>query len=105
MMGQWQPIETAPKDGTQVDIWVVDESGKGWREADAYWVTDRYEEYTDYETGSGRQMTVCRDGWFAPGHDYDGDGFCDQPVRLYGRPLAPTWIKPTHWQPLPEPPQ
>ena len=41
-----------------------------------------------------------------PRHDYDGEaGFCDQPVRRYGRPLKPTWIKPTHWMPLPEPPQ
>lgn len=101
----WLPIETAPKDGTAIDLWMVDESGRGWREANAYWVSNRTDSYDDYETGAHRRLHVLRDGWYAPNHDYDGeDGFCDQPVRRYGRPPKPTWITPTHWMPLPEPP-
>lgn len=33
-MSGWQPIETAPKDGTGVDLWV---SPIGWRCPDARW--------------------------------------------------------------------
>lgn len=33
----WLPIETVPKDGTLVDLWVVDSNGNGSRELDFYW--------------------------------------------------------------------
>jgi hypothetical protein len=105
-MTDWQPIETAPNDETRVDIWLTDETGRGWRETDAYWRTDAYEEYSDYSTGQHQRLNTRRHGWFAPGHDYDGgDGFCDQPVRNYGNPLKPTWIIATHWMPIPDGPK
>ena len=31
-MSEWQPIETAPKDGTDIDLWL-----HGFRVADCYW--------------------------------------------------------------------
>lgn len=33
----WQPIETAPMDGTKVDLWVVDPLGEGKRIPDCSW--------------------------------------------------------------------
>lgn len=33
----WQPIETAPKDGTKVDLWVVNLIGEGRRIPDCSW--------------------------------------------------------------------
>lgn len=52
MMTEWQPIETAPKDGTRVDLWVeVSLLGAG-RETDCYWD---------------------RGAWFIPANNY-GDG-------------------------------
>lgn len=37
---EWQPIESAPRDGTRIDVWcrdVDDPSSKGWRECAATW--------------------------------------------------------------------
>lgn len=96
-MSEWQPIETAPRDGTRVDLWLVDESGEGWREAGAYWVAD--EKLDHYNSRSGS-----RDGWFAPNHDYDGmDGWCDQPEWTH-RDGRIFFKKATHWMPIPAPP-
>lgn len=36
--GQWQPIETAPKDGTEIDLWTA----CGERVVSARWKTDGY---------------------------------------------------------------
>lgn len=35
----WQPIEMAPRDGTNVDLWVVSSVGdfNAWREPDCHW--------------------------------------------------------------------
>ena len=74
-MSKWQPIETAPKDGTVIDLWVVvvseqrrnngiKDDPKEWREVNAFWVEGGWDE--------GRDGHYQRDGWMAPGHDYDG---------------------------------
>jgi hypothetical protein len=70
----WQPIDTAPKDGTRVDLWakmwqVYNDEFTGKRFADCYW--------TNGDSMSGR--------------------------HAHWRELDPSW-RPTHWMPLPEPP-
>jgi hypothetical protein len=97
-VSEWQPIETAPRDGTRIDLWLVDEKGDGHREPDAYWVTDRYVD--DYRRSRGK-----RDGWFAPNNDYDGmDGWCDQPPTANTHTGVVYFTQPTHWMPPPPPP-
>ena len=105
---RWLPIEQAPRDGTKVDLWMVDESGRQWREADAYFVTATLEEGSRF-TAEGKALSHCvvRDGWWAPNHDYDGaDGWCDTPRWFNEHPRQRRWIevKATHYMPIPAAP-
>lgn len=72
----WQPIETAPKDGTAVDVWC-----NGCRYPDAEF---RFE--VEWDEDGGEQ------GWCHNLSDYET-------VRWWL--IDP---QPTHWMPLPEPP-
>lgn len=75
-MSDWRPIETAPKDGTIVDLWIqIPEIGDGYRVTDAEWRKGEW------------QINEC--------------GEFDSEIRLRrmdGQNFA------THWMPLPDPP-
>lgn len=68
---KWQPIETAPKDGTWIMI------------------------YEPYGGGQNVDLTHWIASWGDYGHD---EGWIDQDDALVTR-------NPTHWQPLPTPPE
>lgn len=63
-MSEWQPIETAPKDGTRILMFHPRDDGDVNIRM-AWWVVDRF-----------------------GGHGWS----------------FPSWSGPTHWMPLPEPP-
>lgn len=75
---KWLPIETAPKDGTKVDLWCTPRPGAivapehlgGWRIADAWFSAGRW---WTYENNDEQRLEVQAD-----------------------------YV--THWQPLPDPP-
>lgn len=81
-MGEWQPIETAPKNGTEVFVYVPGES--------LYPTVASYKsgEYWKAEYGDEAYMEA---GWYWS-FGYPSD-FHEEPVE------------PTHWMPLPEPPK
>ena len=73
----WQPIETAPRDGTEFQAWIVsddDDSG-------------HWEPKARFNPDSGIPETWGR-------VDYDEDDWAYTP-----------WFILTHWMPLPEPPK
>jgi hypothetical protein len=78
-MSHWQEIETAPKDGTHIDIWA-----SGFRYTNAWW----------HEKGkSGLEddaPPAFASGWYVP--DERGGSFPDNVDD------------PTHWMPIPDPP-
>jgi Protein of unknown function (DUF551) len=73
----WQPIDTAPKDGSRVLLWVPDEAGSSY--------TTQIGTWTFYSATSDDFL------WVYDGHS---DG-----LRRYCMAHPPT-----HWMPLPEPP-
>lgn len=78
-MSEWQPIETAPKDGTPVDGWCIHltrpDEYPGWRHTGIWW-----------EGGA----------WLTrPGRFSDYVWAVEDPANV---------IKVTHWMPLPDPP-
>ncbi len=74
----WRPIDTAPRDGTRVDLWVIHPDRPGYRETDCRWETD--------DEGSE---------WFdRRGGMVEGFKILDQPYL----------IRATHWRPIPGPP-
>lgn len=77
-MTGWQPIETAPKDGTHMWGW-----GKWAGEING--VLEEQTMQVIYYTNGSTDY---------PGFDWN----------CYGGDAYATWMKPTHWQPLPEPP-
>lgn len=81
-MTGWQPIESAPKDGTVVDLWA-----KRWRAQ-----TDDFE----FARFTGLLWDERHRTWAKP----TNGGLT---LDLAGGP-GPDW-RVTHWQPLPEPPE
>lgn len=78
-MSNWQPIETAPKDGTRVLLWCAAE-----RVAHiAKWYTERIERWERVDNDTQVRRVEDTGFW-----SYEGD-------------RGWNW---THWQPLPDPP-
>jgi len=92
---KWQPIETAPKDGHLFDVWVVSdflESGFGrWYTRTAYRMTDCKWGFEDYDFEKDN-----------PGVMFHGPDE-SEPWRYVWKRLED--VTPTHWIPLPEPPE
>ncbi len=79
-MTEWQPIETAPKDGT----WILVLCPEGESKAEPFIQVARWMEF---------EVSREKDWAWGPLDDYFGS------YRWY----LPS--SPTHWMPLPEPPQ
>jgi hypothetical protein len=82
----WQPIETAPRDGTEILIWDEGDNGFGW-------VVARYETKEGWAAigSTTDMMKVGRVRWHVAAQMYRGRY---QLIK-----------KPTYWMPLPAPPE
>ncbi len=73
----WQPIKTAPKNGTRVDLWFASEQ---WRAINCFWIPK-----------------IKKWGWF----DTVFRGTKKLPENQSPAVTFPN-VEPTHWMPLPE---
>lgn len=81
-MGEWLPIESAPKDGTWLLV------------AGTIWAG----EISGIVKNVRAEMGIAR---FTNGKsDFDGDDWWDDT----GGDAYACWCRPTHWMPLPQPP-
>ncbi|MCP1239882.1 hypothetical protein NKW44_09260 [Acetobacter lovaniensis] len=80
----WRPIASAPKDGSYVDLWVINSDGEGQRITDAYFgpIPHTCGEYGQFCDSCPEEGNFWVDGIF--GHEINGEI--------------------TQWQPLPNPP-
>jgi hypothetical protein len=94
----WQPIGTAPRDGTRVLLWCADEffmhAGFEPRSANigSWWSSETQPEWPFW---SLRRKRGIPDGWAGTVDRKDGEDNDD---------IWPVWMSPTHWMPLPPPP-
>lgn len=81
----WRPIETAPKDKTHIDLWVINSEGDGRRLTDAYFgpIPHTCGEYGQYCDSCPEEGNFWIDGLFGE--------------RIFGKIIG--------WQPLPAPPE
>lgn len=74
-MSEWKPIETGPRDGTEIDLWGAFEMEDGARIPDCKW-----------------RASTSEPGWFTRGD-------------MGWESLAAILWKPTHWMPKPDAPE
>ena len=84
---EWRPIESAPRDGTRVFLWLPEITDyQRPRRIESFWMCG----YWANKYGNG------------PAYNVNA-----RPDKKFGGALAAQWeeIKPTHWMPLPAPPE
>jgi hypothetical protein len=92
VVGDWLPIESAPRDGTRIILGRPDEDGDGGGiSVCGYWI-DELEDGVDY-MGNDGGFTDVDYQVFQPGRSFGAESY-----RYAGK-------QPTHWRPLPAAPQ
>lgn len=98
-MSEWQPIETAPKDGRVVLFHYLNRLGKS-RIVRGFYAPKfcieqdvEYGEFIDYDEITDRYFLP--EGWYESIENWDE----------YSSVSLEAEYEPTHWMPLPDPPQ
>lgn len=85
---EWQPIETAPKDGTIILVFYKNELGKGRITRASWFGLDEIESWEDPDQSEP--------DWYERSEVYE---------ELEDGMISPVLGEPTHWMPLPKAPE
>ncbi len=98
-MTEWQSIKTAPRNGTDIDLWVVHGDGDARRYAGCHWDAG-----WENPNSAGYQFMP---GWYYSEADGEyGWRFNDPscPCKMPGTSTHSDGGMATHWMPIPDPP-
>jgi hypothetical protein len=95
-MTDWQPIETAPRDGTALLLFCPGVSSWNRKSGMPDIVTGLWENHCPVSTDGGP---------YEMGSWFSDIGDVDQGYESTGAYFEHERLRPTHWMPLPEPPE
>lgn len=102
----WRPISSAPRDGTRVDLWLVNHRGEGRRVTDAHW----NESGQTRTWRDGKWIDVDAACWYGFNRRFnyeDEESSCEIPRVFVDHPRVMSWMfdVATHWMPRPDAPK
>lgn len=101
----WRPISSAPRDGTRVDLWLVNHRGEGRRVTDAHW----NENGQTRTWRDGKWIDVDASCWYGFNRRFnyeDVESSCEIQRVFVDHPRVMGWMfdVATHWMPRPDAP-